>query len=149
MVLLTALFILLTVGAAWFLTLAGVLAERYPSLSGFAQAGSDVFSRVFGATATACLLYVLYRFAPAARMSSRSLVIGSMTGTVLFQVAKWMFGWYVAIAQTNVEMYGALAGVTLLFVWLYYASLVFIIGAEVGWAYDQEQARADRSRLVA
>lgn len=149
MVLFTALFILLAVGAAWFLALAGMLAEQYPSWSGIAQAGSEVFSEVFGVTATACLLYALYRFAPAATMSSRSLVIGSITGTALFQLAKLMFGWYVAIAQTNVEMYGALAGVTLLFVWLYYASLVFIIGAEVGWAYDQEQAKVDRSRPVA
>lgn len=28
----------------------------------------------------------------------------------------------------------------LLFMWLYYVSVVFILGAEVGWAYDRQRA---------
>ena len=39
-------------------------------------------------------------------------------------------------------IYGALAGLIFFYLWLYYTSLVFIIGAEVGWAFD----RAKRPR---
>ena len=62
-----------------------------------------------------------------------------MTGTVLFQLAKWGFAWYVAVSQENIDLYGALGGLMFLFVWLYYASMVFIIGAEVGWTYDRQR----------
>ncbi len=139
----TAILLLVAVAATWFLTVTDAFAERYPSWSGFVQPGLVAFSKTFGVAVTACLLYVLYRFAPAATISSRALMIASMTGTLLFQFAKWGFGWYVVIAQQNVELYGALAGLIFLFVWLYYASVVFIIGAEVGWAYDRERAEVD------
>ena len=141
----TAILLIVAVGATWFLTVSDAFAERYPSWSGLVQPGLVAFSKAFGVVVTACLLYVLYRFAPVATMSSRALVIASITGTFLFQLAKWGFGWYVAIAQQNVELYGALAGLIFLFVWLYYASAVFIIGAEVGWAYDRERGEGDSS----
>jgi membrane protein len=66
-------------------------------------------------------------------------MIASVTGTGLFQFTKWGFAWYVSAAQENLELYGAVGGLLFLFVWLYYASVVFIIGAEVGWAYDRQR----------
>jgi len=72
-------------------------------------------------------------------MSNRALLIASVTGTVLFQFTKWGFTWYVAAAQANIELYGAVGALLFLFVWLYYASAVFIIGAEVGLAYDRRR----------
>jgi membrane protein len=145
MVVFTATLILLVVGVAWFVTLASAFAGQYPIFHGLAQPSLEAFSKIFGATATACLLYVLYRFPPVATLSPRALAVGAITGTVLFQLARWMFGWYVAVAEKNVDVYGALAGLMFLFVWLYYASLVFIIGGEVGWAYEQQRIKRDAS----
>lgn len=68
-------------------------------------------------------------------------------GTVLFQFAKWGFAWYVAAAQANIELYGAVGALMFLFLWLYYASVVFIIGAEVGLAYDQQGVGRDSSSI--
>ncbi len=136
---LTALLVLLAVGTTWFLTVAGAFTERYPSWSGLLQPGLVALSKVIGVAVTALLFYVLYRFPPIATMSARALMIASVTGTVLFQLAKWGFAWYVAVSQENIDLYGALGGLMFLFVWLYYASMVFIIGAEVGWTYDRQR----------
>jgi membrane protein len=137
---LTALLVLLAVGTTWFLTVAGAFTERYPSWGGLLQPGLVALSKVLGVAATALLFYVLYRFPPATTMSAWALMIASVTGTVLFQFAKWGFAWYVVGAQESVELYGALGGLMFLFIWLYYASVVFVLGAEVGWAYDQQRA---------
>lgn len=137
---LTAMLLLLAVGATWFVTVAGVFAERYPSWSALLQPGIIVLSKVLGIAITTFLLYVLYRFSPVATISSPALIVASVTGALLFQFAKWGFAWYVEIAERNIELYGALGALMFLFVWLYYASMVFIIGAEVGWAYDQRHA---------
>lgn len=146
---LMALLLLLAVGMTWFLTLAGAFAERYPSWEAVLRPGLAALGKAAGVAATALLFYVLYRFSPAETLSFCGLLVASATGTLLFQLARWGFAWYVRFAPATLEIYGTLGGVMFLFVWLYYASAVFIIGAEVGWAYDQEQNRADRSRRVA
>ena len=136
---LTALLLLLGVAATRSLTVAGALIERSPSWGGLLQPGLVVSGKVVGVTVTLLLFYILYRFPPATTMSNRALMIASVTGTVLFQLTKWGFAWYVAAAQANIELYGAVGALMFLFLWLYYASAVFIIGAEVGRAYDQQK----------
>ena len=136
---LTGLLLLLALGTTWPLTLAMTISERYPSWSGFLQPGLIVLGKLFSVAVTALLFYALYRFSPAATLSNRALMIASVTGTGLFQLAKWGFAWYVGIAQQSLGLYGALGGLMFLFVWLYYASVVFIIGAEFGWAYDRQR----------
>jgi uncharacterized BrkB/YihY/UPF0761 family membrane protein len=37
------------------------------------------------------------------------------------------------MAQASLVLYGTLGGLMFFFMWLYYASLVFILGAEVAW----------------
>lgn len=146
---LMGLLLLLAVGMTGVLTLAGAFAERYPSWEVVSQPGLAVLGKMAGVAATALLFYVLYRFSPAETLSSRGLLVASATGTLLFQLARWGFAWYVRLAPATIELYGTIGSAMFLFVWLYYASAVFIVGAEVGWAYDQERARADRSRPAA
>ncbi|NJN36884.1 MAG: YihY/virulence factor BrkB family protein [Nitrospiraceae bacterium] len=145
---LMALLLLLAFGVTGFLTMAGAFAERYPSWEVFLQPGLAVLGKAVGVAATALLFYILYRFSPAETLSPRGLLVASATGTLLFQLAKWGFAWYVRLAPATIEFYGTIGSAMFFFVWLYYASAVFIVGAEVGWAYDQEKARADRSRPV-
>lgn len=133
---LTALLMLLAVGTTWSLATAVTLSEQSQSWSSIARPGLVVLGKVFTVAVTVLLFYVLYRFSPASTLSGRALMIASVTGSALFQIAKWGFTWYVEIAQQSLELYGALGGLMFLFVWLYYASLVLIIGAEAGWAYD-------------
>lgn len=135
----TAVLVFLAVGARWFLTVAEAVARQYPAWRFLVLPGFELAGAIFGTVATACLLYILYRFAPGKTVSSWALVSASVSGTLLFHLAQWGFGWYVAIAQENVELYGALAGLLFFFMWLYYASAVFILGAEIGWAYDRER----------
>lgn len=137
---LTALLLLLAVAASWFLALAAAVVERYPSWTALTQPGLIALSKVIGIAVTIVLFYVLYRFPPATTISTQGLVMASVTGTLLFQLAKWGFIWYVAAAKSNVELYGALGGVIVLLVWLYYASGVFILGAEIGKAYDRRRS---------
>lgn len=145
---LMVLLLLLAFGVTGLLTMAGAFAERYPSWEVLLQPGLAALGKVVGVAATALLFYVLYRFSPAETLSSRGLLVASATGTLLFQLTKWGFAWYVRLAPATIEFYGTIGSAMFLFVWLYYASAVFIVGAEVGWAYDQEKARADRPRPV-
>jgi uncharacterized BrkB/YihY/UPF0761 family membrane protein len=69
--------------------------------------------------------------------------VASLSATVLFEFARWAFNWYVVFAHETLTLYGVLDGLMFFFFWLYYASLVFVLGAETGFAYEQTRLPAD------
>jgi membrane protein len=116
-----------------FVTIAWTLADEYPSLAPLFTPALTVWDRVLGFVAMVALFYMLYRVAPAITLPPKALLIGALSATLLFQLARWGFAWYVSMAQASLVLYGTLGGLMFFFMWLYYASLVFILGAEVAW----------------
>ncbi|GKS66036.1 RNAse BN [Nitrospira sp.] len=131
--LLVAVLLLIVVINTSFVTIAWTFAERYPSLTPVFIPALTVLDRVLGFVGTVTLFYVLYRVAPAVTLRSEALLVGALSATLLFQLARWVFAWYVSMAQESLVLYGTLGGLMFFFMWLYYASLVFILGAEVAW----------------
>lgn len=131
-----------------FVTIAGTLAEEYPSLAPFFTPALTVLDRALGFVATVALFYVLYRVSPAVTLPWTALAIGAVAATLLFQLARWGFAWYVSMAQASLALYGTLGGLMFFFVWLYYASLVFILGAEVAWFGAMRSAVRDKDSLA-
>ena len=127
-------------------TMVGTFAERYPSLTPVFTPALTLWDRVLGFTATVVLFFVLYRVAPARTLPAGALLLGALSATLLFQLARWGFTWYVTMAQATLVLYGALSGLMFFFMWLYYASLVFILGAEVAWFWAmRSEARGKNS----
>ncbi|HXV84370.1 MAG TPA: YhjD/YihY/BrkB family envelope integrity protein, partial [Candidatus Binatia bacterium] len=63
--------------------------------------------------------------------------IASSGSTILFELARWGFSGYIAFARDALAVYGALAGLMFFFFWLYYASIIFVLGAEIGLAWER------------
>lgn len=135
MTLLIAVLLLGVVVNSSAVTVAWTLAERYPSLVPVVTPALTVWDRVIGFFATVVLFYVLYRVAPAKTLPTGALLLGALSATLLFQAARWGFAWYVSMAHESLVLYGTLGGLMFFFMWLYYASLVFICGAEVAWLW--------------
>lgn len=74
---------------------------------------------------------VVYRFLPNVRVRRWSLLIGSLVAMTLFELTKGAFFWYVPTLAQYPLAYGPLAGLVVLIVWVYLASLVALIGATV------------------
>lgn len=81
--------------------------------------------------------FVVYRFLPNVRMSRRSLLAGTLTAMVLFEVTKRGFFWFLATVARFPLVYGPLAGVMVLMVWLYLVALLVLVGAEVIWLVER------------
>src|SRR5881397_3791316 len=75
-------------------------------------------------------------FPPSQTLSRSGLLAASGTATCLFQISRWAFGLYLQYAHTTTAIYGALSALVFFFLWLYYACTIFIISAELGWAFD-------------
>ncbi len=80
-------------------------------------------------SATAFL--VVYRFLPDRRVRRSSLIAGGLVATVLFEVTKRLFFWYLLTLGRYPLIYGPLAGVIVLIVWIYVTALVTLTGAAV------------------
>ena len=138
MMLLTALLSVLAMSVAALLTLARTVGrEHLPVLAPVLEPVWMSAAKLLTLVCLASLFYSLYRFAPARTLRQRALLIASLSGTFLFELTRWGFAWYVAFAQESPALYGALGGLIFFFFWLYYASVAFVLGAEIGLAYEQ------------
>ena len=83
------------------------------------------------------LFYGFYNFSATSRIAQSALWVGALSGAVLFELSQWAFSYYVSVAILMTSFYGALSGIVFFIIWIYYASVVFIFGAEVAWAYHR------------
>jgi membrane protein len=84
------------------------------------------------------LFYVVYRFASFRRIPGRIALIASCFSSVLFEVAKRLYGLYLAhIASIEGLSGDAQVGAIVLFVlWVYYTALVFLLGGVVAETWE-------------
>jgi membrane protein len=136
MILLIAFLVILSVGVGSLLAILQALGEGVPVIGDILKPGWIVATQVVVFLFTAVLFYTLYRFSPVETISREALFVSALTAAALFSLSKVAFSWYVVVAKANTLIYGALAALIFFYLWLYYTSLVFIIGAEVGWSFD-------------
>ncbi len=88
-----------------------------------------------------CLFFLIYRYFPPRRIPWRTAIVAATFTGVLFEVAKHLFSWYVTSLADYRTVYGGLTSVAILFFWIYYGSIVFILGGEVAQVYAVNRTR--------
>jgi membrane protein len=87
------------------------------------------------------LFLLVYRYLPPRRIPWRTAMVGATFTGVLFEVTKYLFSWYVTSVADFGTVYGGLTSVAILFFWIYYGSIVFILGGEVAQVYAVTRTR--------
>ena len=145
---LMSLMLFLAAALASVMTVFQTLGASVPLLEELLSPFWLVFGKVLGMIFIGTLFYLLYWVSTPAKLSSMALLIGSVTGAGLFQISKIAFLWYVSVADVVTTLYGALSSLIFFFIWIYYASTVFIFGAEITWAYDELQKKEKDDSVV-
>jgi len=84
---------------------------------------------------------LLYKLLPNARVRwSTALAAGIFTG-VLWELAKQIFTYFVLHWAGYNRIYGSLSSVILLMIWIYYSSIITILGAEFGVVWSGRASR--------
>ena len=94
------------------------------------------------------LCYTAYRLVPNRPVPSRTAYIGSLTTTILFELARIVFGQYVRAFSPSSLYSGTLATLVVVTLWTYYASLIFIIGAEVAQVAELRRLAQRRNASI-
>lgn len=86
------------------------------------------------------LLFLLYRYVPYRPIPFRTAVVAASFAAVSHESLKFAFSWYVTDVANFRTTLGNLATVGVFFFWIYYESLVFILGGEVAQVANMRKA---------
>ena len=89
------------------------------------------FGRVVAFALVVLLCFAAYRLVPNRPIPSHTAWVGCVTTSILFEVARILFGSYVNTFSPSSLYTGTIATLVVVTLWTYYASLIFIVGAEV------------------
>jgi membrane protein len=95
------------------------------------------------------LMFVLiYRFLPLRRTPWRIAIVAGVFTSIVWEMLKGIFAWYVGTVADYRTTYGALSTLVLLFLWVYYSAIVFVLGGEVAQVYDLLRRRRRQRELL-
>jgi membrane protein len=86
------------------------------------------------------LLFLLYRYMPPRPIEIRTVLVAATFAAVSHETLKYGFSWYATEVAHYGSTLGNLATVGVLLFWIYYESLVFILGGEVAQVYTMRKA---------
>lgn len=102
--------------------------------------GADILGRVLYLVVSlivfTALFAALFKYVPDVRIPWRSVLVGAFVTAVLFTAGKFLIGFYLG-RTTVASAYGAAGSLVLLLIWLYYSSLIVLLGAEFTQVVDQ------------
>lgn len=93
----------------------------------------------FGALAVYTLGFaLLYKYLPDRRVAWRQALIGGVLTAALFIIGRNLIGLYIVHAAPG-SAYGSMGTLVLMLVWVYYAAVVFFVGALLTAVIDERQ----------
>jgi membrane protein len=143
-----ALFLLSTF-TTFALSLAQSVALRLPNLFINRAPGLfDFLGKLAGYTITLAMFYVLYRYTPnRTNPPKRRVVLGAaLVAAVGWEGAKWGFTRFLGNVTRYEATYGSVAGVVVTMLWIYFASMIVLGGAEVGATYEELKMKKEKEK---
>ncbi len=84
---------------------------------------------------TAAVLFIsisiIYKFIPSEKVPFRETVPGTIFSICTFMILTWLFSVYVNIVVSEAVVYGSVGAVILAMLWMYFAGILLILGAEI------------------
>lgn len=90
---------------------------------------------------SAWVLFVgIYRYLPARWIPWKTAMVAATFTATLFEILKYAFSFYATEVADYGSTYGNLIAIAVLFFWIYYGSIVFILGGEVAQVWTMRRA---------
>ncbi len=102
---------------------------------------------------TFILIFVLaainYYVLPAKKVKIKTVVPGSAFFTVCWLLGSWLFSIYINNFGSYNKVYGSIAAFAILMIWLYFTSIIILIGGEINnyvfdWFVNKKEAKIEK-----
>jgi membrane protein len=123
-----------TSGGVQFLARAGVEAEALGQLQYWV-------GRAVAFAVIVLMFFSLYKFLPIRGVPWKAALLSATFTAVMFEIARMVFARIVLTVSLGSLYTGTIAALVLVVFWVYYSSLIFILGGEVGQVYELRRVR--------
>jgi membrane protein len=131
------LLLILSMIVASFISQIGDFLEHYTAETGLVTGLLD-FALSF--SLIALLFAAIYKLLPNTRLHWRDVAAGACGTALLFQAGQALISLYLA-NFISAKIYGPAAGVIVLLIWVYYAAMIFLLGAEFTKVWTRHYGR--------
>jgi membrane protein len=94
------------------------------------------------------LFALLFRFVPDERVTWRDVWVGAAATAMLFDLGKFLIGFYIGKSSVG-SMFGAAGSVVVILAWVYYSSQLIYLGAEFTYIYAKHRGSKSTNRQAA
>jgi len=93
---------------------------------------------VLGLIVSFVLFYVLYAYVPHWKFNKRIVMFSSVIAAIFFEALKFLFSIYILRIADYGKIYGTYATIVISIFYIYYSSVIFVVGAELGEIYYEK-----------
>jgi membrane protein len=88
------------------------------------------------------MFFLIYKIIPHKKIHVTSALQAALFTSMLWELAKHLFGWYVVhLAQYSI-FYGSLSTLVIFVVWVYYSSAILVVGGEFAYFLEKDRQRS-------
>lgn len=92
------------------------------------------------------MFYLFYKFIPYGKLGPRVSFVSALWATILWEIARMVFEYYVVNFLALNNLYGTFLFFAVLMFWIFYASIVFLLGAEVGQLFRERKEMKETAK---
>jgi membrane protein len=85
------------------------------------------------------MCFLIYKIIPNKKIRFKTALEAALFTSLLWEVSKQLFGWYVLHLGRFSILYGSLSTVAIFFLWIYYSSVILLLGGEVAFLIHEKQ----------
>ncbi|MFH1894127.1 MAG: YihY/virulence factor BrkB family protein [Candidatus Zixiibacteriota bacterium] len=113
-------------------------ASRSELLGRFDLAGlADIAVDVVTTLVIFFAFFIVYLLVPQTKLPKRVVLMSAVSAAAMWKIAELIFGYYIAHVATLTKVYGAYSFLIVVAFWIYYTSIVFILGSLIGQLYRE------------
>jgi membrane protein len=107
---------------------------------GFAEVIAHALDLVTSFAVVTLLFAAIYKVLPDAKVEWRDVWVGAIVTAALFEIGKYAIGIYIGQSKPG-SAFGAAGSLAVLLVWIYYAAVIVLLGAEFTKAWAKQHGR--------
>jgi membrane protein len=91
---------------------------------------------------TYCVFCLIFKIIPNRKVHFKSAFQAALFTSLLWESAKHVFGWYVVHVADYSMFYGSLGTLLIFVLWVYYSSMILVVGAEFAYFLEEDRQKS-------
>jgi len=111
--------------------------NRFSHLLAMGQTLRFILKYIIPFLFTFWMCFLIYKIIPNRKIYFKTAFQASLFTSLLWEVSKQLFGWYVQHLGRFSMVYGSLSTLAIFFLWVYYSSTILLLGGEVAFLLEK------------